>query len=1012
MAVITREITLDVSRANVFHAVIAKQHDANSRFLKATIADLGVKISVPMGAVVMLNATRSDKQKHAFLGDVNADGTVTVPLTSWLLELDGKAICDISIVAEDGSRLTTMKFALEIEPASCANSDVAEDENYDLLISLLSDVSESKAQEISRVRSEQVRITAEQNRARAEAARVGNESNRDANEYERTKSENTRTYNEQRRINGEILREETEQARITAETARTKSENTRIYNEQRRINGEILREETEQTRITAESARVEYEQERNYSEQRRMEGEIDRADAELQRAEAEIVRTQNEAARRFGLGEIEHYLGLPSAFTSAGGFTEHVSVPSGASRHAKIAKLGGYTHRYHYESGGRIYDEANAVHISAIKDQNGTVLLSIPDVNGMVGLGNNADYANYIFFEGGKAYFRQGCRLASFVDGNAPQPEAGETVRESYPNSACVIELADPIVSDISDLFGKDSSGLLDLEGVTELSFEIAGFTHEKESEECGDGVIGYYDADAPFGMGLFEIVLTSGADGMQASQNLGLKAQLKSYCEQLVEDELRDVNTGIKRYGVRFGGSGNTGDGVERLYDAVGFVAGVGTDTAAPLNDFDHVFPWNARRRCCGEWDENGNFVVNAYCGEPGYAEDGSNGEVWVEHSLFYFKHECADDGTEIVVISPTKLEGYAPAPIFQRRGNYDAPDQKAYTAAFPMATVDGKGTSRAGVFSGVYSLNTGMATARTLGERYTTTTMAEQYTECLYMWVEFATRHMQSVMSGATNMPYSASDTATIAETGTNRVIVLSSVASKFTIGQTIGIGSALGSADVANDRIVTAIEAYDDKNTEIRFDGEAVNIAVGDIVFTLAWKNGACNSVIASSGSPVSNTDGKHNCVYRGKEMPYGNAYEWISDVLFKREGEGTDDSPYVYHLYYLPDPTKYANGAITEDYVKINYNASAENGYVKAIGVDTRFPWVRMPSAIGAASNTYYSDSYYYPRAALCAALVGGNWTCGSSAGPCSWYCSYEPSRLIISCRGRLSYHGGS
>ncbi len=463
-----------------------------------------------------------------------------------------------------------------------------------------------------------------------------------------------------------------------------------------------------------------------------------------------------------------------------------------------------------------------------------------------------------------------------------------------------------------------------------------------------------------------------------------------------------------VTRYGVRFGGAANSGDTVSRLYNAVGLVAGVGTDTTAPQNDFDNVFPWNARRRCCGVWDENGNFVVNAYKGEPGYTEDGTNGEVWVEHSLFYFKHEY-NGAEETIVISATKLAGYEPAPIFQKNGNKDAPYQKAYTPAFPMATIDGKATSRAGVFSGIYSLNTGMTAARTLGENYTTTTTAEWYTECLYMWVEFATRHLQGVMNGATNMPYAAGDTATVAETGANRIIVSNSVASKFTIGQTIGIGTSLGSTNIANNRIVTTIETYDDANKAIEFDGDAVNIAVGNIVFTLAWKNGACNSVIASSGSPVSNTDGKHNCVYRGKETPYGNSFEWISDVLLKREGAGTAESPYTYDPYFLPDPTKYANGAITADYVKLNFNIPASDGYVKTLGIDNRFPWARIPSAIGAGSNTYYSDYYYYPRSAVCAARGGGSWYNGGDTGPCCWYCDYAPSNSGISCRARLSYH---
>ena len=463
-----------------------------------------------------------------------------------------------------------------------------------------------------------------------------------------------------------------------------------------------------------------------------------------------------------------------------------------------------------------------------------------------------------------------------------------------------------------------------------------------------------------------------------------------------------------ITRYGVRFGGGSNSGATVSRLYNAVGLAAGVGTDTATANNDFDHIYPWSARRRCCGVWDADGNFTVNAYKGEPGYIEDGSNGEVWVEHSLFYFKH-IYDGEAEEIAISATPLAGYAPAPIFQSNNGEGAPYQKAYTPAFPMATVDGKATSRAGVFSGLYSLNTGMTAARTLGENYTVTTTAEWYTECLYMWVEFATRHLQGVMAGASNMPYTASDTATVAETATNRIIVSKAVAAKYVVGQTIGIGTSLGSTGIANNRIVTAIEAYDAANSAVVFDGEPVNIAVGNIIFTLAWKNGSCNSVLSSSGSPISNTNGKYNCVYRGKETPYGNSFEWIADVLFKREGEGTNESPYKYDPYFLPDPTKYASGSITDDYVKMNYNIPTGDGYVKTLGKDDRFPWVRMPSAIGAGSTTYYADYYYYPRYALCAARVGGYWSIGAYTGPCYWYCYNAPSGLDIYCRARLSYH---
>lgn len=462
-----------------------------------------------------------------------------------------------------------------------------------------------------------------------------------------------------------------------------------------------------------------------------------------------------------------------------------------------------------------------------------------------------------------------------------------------------------------------------------------------------------------------------------------------------------------VRRYGVRFGGSANSGATVQRLYDAVGLTANVGTDTQTATNDFDNIYPWSGRKRACGYWDENSNFVVNAYEGEAGYTTDGSNGEVWVETPLFYYKHTYGDDGSEEIIISPSPLDGFYPSPIHI---NSDGSlSKKAYTAAYPMAVVDNKPTSRSGVYTTAMSLNSGMTNARKLGAKYTTTTVAEQYTKCLLMWVEFATRDIQTKMKGCSSLSYSTNHKATVAEDATNRIIISSSNAAVYVIGQGIAIGTTLGSANIANNRTVTAIEVYDDSNSVIRFDGDPVNIAVGNIVFAIAWKTGSCDSVISSSGSPVSNTSGKYTCIYRGEETPFGNAFEWISDVLFKREGSGTTEDPYTYDIYFLPDTTKYSSGSITDDYVKVNYQLPPSTGYVKKLGYDERFPFLRIPCEIGASTTTYYADYYYRPNYAVTAVGVGGYWNGWTYCGPCYWLCSRAPSYTAVDRRARLSYH---
>lgn len=144
MAQITKEITVDVAKKNLFQAIVAKQNDNNSRFLKVTLCNEGVKIEVPSTATALINAERADNSSKAFAGTVNADGTVTVPLTNWMLGLDDVVRCSISVIGSDEQKLTSTSFSLDVEAAEYEGSDITEDENYDILITLISDVSDAK----------------------------------------------------------------------------------------------------------------------------------------------------------------------------------------------------------------------------------------------------------------------------------------------------------------------------------------------------------------------------------------------------------------------------------------------------------------------------------------------------------------------------------------------------------------------------------------------------------------------------------------------------------------------------------------------------------------------------------------------------------------------------------------------------------------------------------------------------------------------------------------------------
>lgn len=145
MAMITKEITIDVAKTSVFQTIVAKQNDSNSRFLKVTITNEGKFLPIETSSSVIIDGLRDDGESKAFIGMVNNDGTVTVPLTSWLLALNGMVKCDITIVDSENRKLSTLLFYLAVEEAIYDDTDITEDENFDLLVELLGEVAKAKA---------------------------------------------------------------------------------------------------------------------------------------------------------------------------------------------------------------------------------------------------------------------------------------------------------------------------------------------------------------------------------------------------------------------------------------------------------------------------------------------------------------------------------------------------------------------------------------------------------------------------------------------------------------------------------------------------------------------------------------------------------------------------------------------------------------------------------------------------------------------------------------------------
>ena len=139
MAKIIQEINLEVAKPNLFQAIVAKQTDYGSRYLKATLVNNGTKIFVDPSFSATINAKRPDGLSKRFDAEVNEDGTITAPLTGWMLEKSGIVDCDISIITTD-AQLSSTVFSITVNEAACSGEVIEQDEDLKILTELINEV--------------------------------------------------------------------------------------------------------------------------------------------------------------------------------------------------------------------------------------------------------------------------------------------------------------------------------------------------------------------------------------------------------------------------------------------------------------------------------------------------------------------------------------------------------------------------------------------------------------------------------------------------------------------------------------------------------------------------------------------------------------------------------------------------------------------------------------------------------------------------------------------------------
>lgn len=435
--------------------------------------------------------------------------------------------------------------------------------------------------------------------------------------------------------------------------------------------------------------------------------------------------------------------------------------------------------------------------------------------------------------------------------------------------------------------------------------------------------------------------------------------------------------------YGVRRALSNNSNTAWERIYASQTLVANATHDGTAVVNDFDKIYPWRDIKSY--NYDPV-NQEIKAWYGDANFKFDGSNGEVLTRIPAFYWKR-YRDDTYEYILITASAREDFNYSPAFSV-GRY-------------LTSYDG---SKAHSYSGVYpeysrSIVSFRTISKALGSDFGQLDYRYFILQLLYL-VEYADYNSQTKLgNGISSMRLNANDKALVAENSANRIIINSSSAGNFIVGQQISIGtSSAENFGVAKNRTITAIEDYDSGGVTgkaISFDGDAVNIAVNNVIWSSPQKSGQCDSLGMKSGCLAN--DNKHAIIYRGIENIFGNIYQWVDSINIK------DNQAYICY-----DPAEYVSDKFTSPYQQLGYVNANSNNWIKTLGYDSNHPLISLPTEVGGTGtgSSAYVPDYYYQNTGNRVARVGGALYASTNGGLWCWNLNHDSSTTYWSIGARL------
>ena len=449
-------------------------------------------------------------------------------------------------------------------------------------------------------------------------------------------------------------------------------------------------------------------------------------------------------------------------------------------------------------------------------------------------------------------------------------------------------------------------------------------------------------------------------AAGVEATQNI--KGYTKEETNALLRAAGIHTQVGAPIYGVkRVWNTANVSDTWERTDASVGMEANPTIGTKVGKDDFSYVMPWAGIVSKCCDLD-TGETI--AYIGEPGY--DPTKYMVLTEYPGYYLKR-WRDDTYEYVQISAGAFDGAV----------YIEPWE---WGRYPSSLMGSKHVSMSGKHPDCrINRATVRARSKAAGDGYYSMDSTSYWAYSMLVLVKYASLNTEEkVCKGYYFLRYTDRDKALVAEQSTNRIVIaLATAANEYLVGNAVEIGTSLGGAQVAKQRLITRVEDYSSGSVTgkaIYFDGDPVNIAVGNIISHCANISGTTDSLGMKDGCLVN--DGKHAMLLLGHE--FNGQYAFVDNV-----------NRYQDKLYVCYDNTvtKDNVGDTDPNYKALSFAFPTTSGWQLLEGFDPEHPLEMWCEKLGGSSVGKGNGAYLWSNnnAAWFVLYVFGSANSGADAG---------------------------